>query len=109
MRLPDLLKLIKRVDGFVLNDSEARQLTQEDNVLAALKKIHKLGPKYVIIKKGEHGAILSTQGNGLFISPAYPLHRVVDPTGAGDSFVGGMMGYLPPRRVPWITIFATAR
>jgi sugar/nucleoside kinase (ribokinase family) len=92
--LVDLLKLLKRVDGFVLNDSEARQLTKEDNLLAALKKIHKLGPKYVIIKKGEHGAILSTRNSGLFLSPAYPLHRVVDPTGAGDSFVGGMMGYL---------------
>lgn len=91
--LPDLLALLKRVDGFVLNDSEARQLTQEDNLMTALKKIHKLGPKYVIIKKGEHGALLSTR-KGLFISPAYPLHRVVDPTGAGDSFVGGMMGYL---------------
>src|SRR5207245_11727764 len=74
--LPDLLKLLKRVDGFVLNDSEARQLTQEDNIMAALKKVHKLGPKYVIIKKGEHGAILSTKA-GLFVSPAYPLHRVV--------------------------------
>jgi sugar/nucleoside kinase (ribokinase family) len=92
--LPDLLKLLKRVDGFVLNDSEARQLTKDDNVISALKKIHKLGPKYVIIKKGEHGAILSSRGGGLFISPAYPLHHVVDPTGAGDSFVGGMMGYL---------------
>lgn len=91
--LPDLLKLLKRVDGFVLNDSEARQLTQEDNIMAALKKVHKLGPKYVIIKKGEHGAILSTKDE-LFVAPAYPLHRVVDPTGAGDSFVGGMMGYL---------------
>jgi sugar/nucleoside kinase (ribokinase family) len=95
--LPDLLKLIKRVDGFVLNDSEARQLTQEDNLMAALKKIHKLGPKYVIIKKGEHGALLSSS-KGLFVSPAYPLHRVVDPTGAGDSFVGGMMGYLSTAR-----------
>lgn len=95
--LPDLLKLLKRVDGFVLNDSEARQLTKDDNIITALKKIHKLGPKYVIIKKGEHGAILSTQ-SGLFISPAYPLHRVVDPTGAGDSFVGGMMGYLSTAR-----------
>ena len=91
--LPDLLKLIKRVDGFVLNESEARQLTKEDNLVAALKKIHALGPKYVIIKKGEHGAILSSR-KGLFVSPAYPLHRVVDPTGAGDSFVGGMMGFL---------------
>ncbi len=96
--LPDLLKLLKRVDGFVLNDSEARQLTKDDNLLSALKKIHKLGPKYVIIKKGEHGAILSVRDNGLFLAPAYPLHRVVDPTGAGDSFVGGMMGYLSTAR-----------
>jgi len=91
--LPDLLKLLRRLDGFVLNDSEAHQLTKEDNVFAALKKIHKLGPKYVIIKKGSHGSILSGP-RGYFICPAYPLHQVVDPTGAGDSFVGGMMGYL---------------
>ena len=91
--LPDLLKLLKRVDGFVLNDSEAHQLTKEDNVFAALKKIHKLGPKYVIIKKGSHGSVLSSP-KGVFICPAYPLHTVEDPTGAGDSFVGGMMGYL---------------
>lgn len=91
--LADLIKLIKRLDGFVLNDSEAHQLTQEDNMFAALKKIHKLGPKYVIIKKGSHGSILSGP-KGFFICPAYPLHTVVDPTGAGDSFVGGMMGYL---------------
>jgi sugar/nucleoside kinase (ribokinase family) len=90
---PDLLELLKRVDGFVLNDSEARQLTDDSNFISALKKIHKLGPKYVIIKKGEHGAILSSS-KGLFLSSAYPLKRVVDPTGAGDSFVGGMMGYL---------------
>ena len=91
--LPDLLKLLKRVDGFVLNDSEAHQLTKEDNVFAALKKIHKLGPKYVIIKKGSHGSVLSGP-KGVFICPAYPLHTVEDPTGAGDSFVGGLMGYL---------------
>jgi sugar/nucleoside kinase (ribokinase family) len=91
--LPDLLKLLKRIDGFVLNDSEAHQLTKEDNVFAALKKIHKLGPKYVIIKKGSHGSILSGP-RGYFICPAYPLHQVEDPTGAGDSFVGGMMGWL---------------
>ena len=91
--LPDLLKLLKRLDGFVLNDSEAHQLTKEDNVFAALKKIHQLGPKYVIIKKGSHGSILSGP-RGYFICPAYPLHKVVDPTGAGDSFVGGMMGWL---------------
>jgi sugar/nucleoside kinase (ribokinase family) len=91
--LPDLLKLLKRLDGFVLNDSEAHQLTKEDNVFAALKKIHQLGPKYVIIKKGSHGSILSGP-RGYFICPAYPLQKVVDPTGAGDSFVGGMMGWL---------------
>ncbi len=91
--LPDLLKLLKRLDGFVLNDSEAHQLTQEDNVFTALKKIHKLGPKYVVIKKGSHGSLLS-EPKGYFICPAYPLRKVLDPTGAGDSFVGGMMGYL---------------
>jgi sugar/nucleoside kinase (ribokinase family) len=94
---PDLLKLLKRVDAFVLNDSEARQLSGEDNVVAAARDIHKLGPAYVIIKKGEHGAILSGP-SGMFLSPAYPLNKVVDPTGAGDSFVGGMVGYLASRK-----------
>src|SRR5213593_6229 len=94
--LDDLLKLLRRIDAFVLNDSEARQLTKEDNVIAAAKKIHRLGPKYVIVKKGEHGAILSSPG-GLFVSPAFPLSEVVDPTGAGDSFVGGLIGYLASR------------
>ena len=96
----DLLKLLPRLDGFVLNDSEAHQLDEgEDNVFAALKKIHKLGPKYVIIKKGSHGSILSGP-KGFFICPGVsPLsHQVVDPTGAGDSFVGGMMGYLAAAR-----------
>jgi len=97
--LPDLLKLLPRVDGFVLNESEARQLTQEDNLFGAAKKIHILGPKFVIIKKGEHGAILSSR-RGLFLAPAYPLAKVVDPTGAGDSFVGGMMGYLASAKGP---------
>src|SRR5580704_6206039 len=73
--LPDLLKLIKRVDGFVLNESEAQQLTQEHNLIRAAKKIHRLGPKYVIVKKGEHGAILSARGK-LFVAPAFPLDRV---------------------------------
>jgi sugar/nucleoside kinase (ribokinase family) len=91
--LADLHKLLKRVDALVLNDSEARQLVEEENIVAATKKIHRLGPKYVIIKKGEHGALLSSS-QGLFMSPAFPLHKVVDPTGAGDSFVGGMIGYL---------------
>ena len=91
--LQDLIKLIKRLDLFVLNDSEAHQLTKEDNMFGALKKIHKLGPNYVIIKKGSHGSVLSGP-RGLFVCPAYPLHKVADPTGAGDSFVGGIMGYL---------------
>lgn len=91
--LGDLLKLLRRVDAFVLNDSEARQLTKEDNLPAALRKIHRLGPKYVIVKKGEHGSLLSGP-SGLFLAPAYPLLKVVDPTGAGDSFVGGLIGYL---------------
>ncbi len=93
----DLVRLLKRVDAFVLNDSEAHQLTKEDNVFAALRKIHKLGPKYVIIKKGSHGSVLSGP-DGYFIAPAYPLKKVVDPTGAGDSFVGGMLGYLASSR-----------
>jgi cytidine kinase len=91
--LPDLLKLLKRLDLFVLNDSEAHQLTNEENVFTALKQIHRLGPKYVIIKQGSHGSVLSGP-RGLFICPAYPLQKVVDPTGAGDSFVGAIMGYL---------------
>ncbi|HTV76208.1 MAG TPA: PfkB family carbohydrate kinase [Candidatus Baltobacteraceae bacterium] len=95
--LEDLLRLLPRVDCFVLNDSEAHQLTKEDNIFAAMKKIHKLGPKYVIIKKGSHGSILSGP-SGHFICPAYPLQDVCDPTGAGDSFVGGMMGYLSTAR-----------
>jgi sugar/nucleoside kinase (ribokinase family) len=95
--LKDLLRLLRRVDAFVLNDSEARQLTGEDNVVTAAKRIHKLGPKYVIVKKGEHGALLSAPG-GMFVSPAFPLDSVVDPTGAGDSFVGGLMGYLASRK-----------
>lgn len=97
--LNDLLRLLPRIDCLVLNDGEAHQLTKEDNVFAAIKKIHKLGPKYVIVKKGSHGSILSSP-KGHFICQAYPLHNVCDPTGAGDSFVGGMMGYLATARGP---------
>ncbi len=68
-------------------------------MFAALRKIHKLGPKYVIIKKGSHGSILSGP-KGYFICPAYPLHKVVDPTGAGDAFVGALMGHLATARGP---------
>jgi len=95
--LPELLRLLRRVDGFVLNDSEAELLTKEANLFVALRKIHRLGPKYVIIKQGSHGSVLSGP-KGIFLCPAYPLHTVADPTGAGDSFVGGLMGYLAGAR-----------
>lgn len=95
--LKELLALLKRIDGFVLNESEAQHLTQEDNLFKAARAIHRLGPQYVIIKKGQHGSLLSAPG-GLFLAPAYPLENVVDPTGAGDSFVGGLMGYLASAR-----------
>ncbi len=94
---PSLLKLLKRVDAFVLNDSEAAMLTDEQNVFRAVRKLHRLGPRYLIVKLGSHGSILSSP-SGLFLCPAYPLHKVVDPTGAGDSFVGGLMGYLAANR-----------
>ena len=94
---PAVLKLLKRIDCLALNDSEAAQLVEEDNIIAALPRIHRLGPKYVIVKKGEHGAILSGP-KGLFVAPAYPLKTVVDPTGAGDSFIGGLMGYLASQK-----------
>ncbi len=89
----ELEQLLKDVDCLVLNDSEARQFMEEDNVVVAAQAMHKFGPKYVIVKKGEHGAILSGP-KGLFIAPAFPLDKVIDPTGAGDSFVGGLVGYL---------------
>ncbi len=95
--LKDLLKLLRRVDAIVVNDSEARHLTGEDNLPLAIKKIHRLGPAYVIVKKGEHGAVLSSP-QGHFVAPAFPLEKVVDPTGAGDSFVGGLIGYLAGNR-----------
>jgi sugar/nucleoside kinase (ribokinase family) len=97
--LADLLKLLQRLDAFVLNDSEARQLTKQDNLFVALKKIHRLGPKYVIIKQGSHGSILSGP-RGFFLCPAYPLPKLVDPTGAGDSFVGALVGCLAAAKGP---------
>ncbi len=95
----DLLRLLRRVDALVLNDSEARDLAGTDNVFAAAARIHRLGPRCVIVKKGEHGAVLSSP-TGLFLCPAYPLTRVADPTGAGDSFAGGLVGYLASVRGP---------
>ena len=89
----ELLDVIKHVDIFVLNDAEARQLTEEPNLNKAAKKILDYGPKRVIIKKGEHGAVTFTR-TSYFAAPAYPLEEVFDPTGAGDSFAGGLLGYL---------------
>ena len=86
-------KVLRLVDIIMVNDSEARLLTGENNLLLAAKKIMELGPKILIIKKGEHGAMLLTKDN-VFIVPAYPLEQVFDPTGAGDSFAGGFMGWL---------------
>ena len=89
----DLLALFKRLDGLVLNDSEARLLTEEENLVAAGHQVRRMGPKFVVIKKGEHGAMFFSE-HETYVLPAYPTDRVVDPTGAGDSFAGGMMGYL---------------
>jgi sugar/nucleoside kinase (ribokinase family) len=90
---PELLKTLKMIHGLVLNDGEARLLTEKKNLIAAAKDVLKMGPKFVVIKKGEHGCLLCT-GDDVFVLPAFPAEQVVDPTGAGDSFAGGMMGYL---------------
>ena len=92
-RRPDLLALLKRVDLITLNDAEARQLTEQSNLVKAARWIMEHGPRYVIIKKGEHGAFMF-HGRSIFFAPAYPLEEVFDPTGAGDSFAGGFIGYL---------------
>ena len=88
-----LLALLKRVDGLVLNDSEAKLLTGEENLVRAGHAVRAMGPRLVVIKKGEHGAMFFSQ-HETYVLPAYPTAQVVDPTGAGDSFAGGMMGYL---------------
>lgn len=89
----DLLKLLKRIDGLILNDGESSLLTDESNTIRAGRLIQKMGPKIVIIKKGEHGSILFN-GDEIFLLPAFPTEEVKDPTGAGDSFAGGVMGYI---------------
>ena len=91
--LADLLKVIEKVDVLTVNDEEARQLSGEHALLKAAKVIHEMGPKYLIIKKGEHGALLFHRGQ-IFFAPALPLAEVIDPTGAGDSFAGGFMGWI---------------
>jgi sugar/nucleoside kinase (ribokinase family) len=92
-RRPDVLALLEQVDLITLNDAEARQLTEEFNLVRAARWIMARGPKHVVIKKGEHGAFMFTKSS-IFFAPAYPLESVFDPTGAGDSFAGGFMGYL---------------
>lgn len=89
----DLERLLRRIDLLVLNDSEARLMMDTSNIVAAGKRLREMGPKYVIVKKGEHGAMLFAE-NDFFTCPAFPLDDVFDPTGAGDTFIGGFAGYL---------------
>jgi sugar/nucleoside kinase (ribokinase family) len=89
----DLMKVISKIDVLTINDEEARQLSKEHSLVRAARKILTMGPKYLIIKKGEHGALLFDNKN-VFFAPALPLEEVADPTGAGDTFAGGFIGYL---------------
>ena len=91
--LEDLLNVIKRIDVITINDEEARQLSGEYSLVKAAAKIHTMGPKYVVIKKGEHGALIF-QDHEVFFAPALPLEEVFDPTGAGDTFAGGFAGFI---------------
>ena len=93
IKKPSLKRLMKKVDLFVANDGEARALTGEHNFIKAAKALRKMGPRYVIVKKGEHGVLFYCD-QFMFSFPAYPVEHVVDPTGAGDTFAGGLMGYL---------------
>jgi sugar/nucleoside kinase (ribokinase family) len=100
----ELLQLLPRLDGLLLNDNEAKLLSEDENLIRAGEKVRRLGPKFVIIKKGEHGSFLFSH-DGVFVLPGYPTPDVIDPTGAGDSYAGGIMGYLatddspPPGRL----------
>jgi sugar/nucleoside kinase (ribokinase family) len=90
----ELSKLLGKIHGLVLNDGEARLLTEEKNLITAARQVLKMGPRFVVIKKGEHGCVMVSDHKDCFTLPAFPTSNVVDPTGAGDSFAGGMMGYL---------------
>lgn len=92
----ELLRLLRRIDGIVLNDSEAKLLTGDENLVRAGHRVREMGPKFVVIKKGEHGAVFFSK-HETYVMPAFPTPNVIDPTGAGDSFAGGMMGYLAER------------
>jgi len=89
----ELGQLLKRIDGLVLNDSEAKLLAEDENLVRAGRAVLAMGPKFVVIKKGEHGAMFFSE-HEMYVMPAYPTPGVIDPTGAGDSFAGGMMGHL---------------
>jgi sugar/nucleoside kinase (ribokinase family) len=89
----ELMKTLKLLDVIILNESEAREITNEPNLIRAGKSIMNLGPRVVVIKKGEHGALLIT-ANTIFSAPAYPLENIYDPTGAGDAFAGGFIGWI---------------
>jgi cytidine kinase len=89
----ELGALLRRIDGLVLNDSEAKLLAEDENLVRAGQKVLAMGPKFVVIKKGEHGAMFFS-AHEMYVMPAYPTAQVLDPTGAGDSFAGGMMGHL---------------
>ena len=89
-----LVALLSKIDALVLNEGEARMFTGQENLVAAAKEIVKLGLEFVVVKKGEHGTLLITKDHQCCVLPAYPTDAVKDPTGAGDSFAGGMMGYL---------------
>ncbi len=91
--MPSLKKVLKKVDVLTINDEEARQLSGEYSLVKAAKAIHKMGPRFLVIKKGEHGALLF-EGEKMFYAPAMPLAEVFDPTGAGDTFAGGFIGYI---------------
>ncbi len=93
----ELVEVIKKIDVITINDEEARQMSGEYSLVKAAQKIHEMGPKYVVIKKGEHGALLFNEEN-VFFAPALPLEEVFDPTGAGDTFAGGFIGYLASSR-----------
>jgi sugar/nucleoside kinase (ribokinase family) len=95
--MEELMKTIAMVDVLTINDSEARQLSGEYSLVKAAQKILKMGPKVLVIKKGEHGALLFNKDE-VFFAPALPLEEVFDPTGAGDSFAGGFIGYLAQTR-----------
>jgi sugar/nucleoside kinase (ribokinase family) len=88
-----LMELLRRIDGLVMNDSEAKLLTGDENLVSAGRKVLEMGPKFVVVKKGEHGAMFFSR-HETYVLPAFPTEQVIDPTGAGDSFAGGMMGYL---------------